>query len=127
MNTTNIMELKAQDLRVGNYVINPFGSIGIVDEIHKSGFKIKSTLYALEHCKPIPITEDILLKCGFEWSIQHQAYYLKDCDYVVDICQDYCRVIKYRRTGEVITRLIYLHELQNLILALTKTELEITL
>jgi hypothetical protein len=63
------------------------------------------------------------LKFEFEWSILHQAHNLKDFNYVIDMCSDYSRVVKYRRHGEVITRIKYVHQLQNLYFALTGNEL----
>ena len=131
--------IQANELRLGNLVnrkfLNPspkglqtcfteckIVSIGIERIIYeckdKSLNKVKFDIIS-----PIPITEEWLLKFGFEWSIQHQAHYLKGFDYVIDVCDGFCRVIKYRRNGENLIDVKYLHELQNLYFVLTGKEL----
>lgn len=49
------------------------------------------TIYAVSKCvgetamyQPIQLTEEWLVKLGFEWSIFHQAYHLNGFDYVID-------------------------------------------
>ena len=53
--------IKANELRIGNLVINAKGENIIVDNITIGiCFGLPKTY------KPIPLTEEILLKCGFE-------------------------------------------------------------
>jgi hypothetical protein len=121
--------LEANDLRIGNLVNRYFEKkydFGSSMEWQPIVFNLDDfkLLKCFKH-KPILLTEEWLLKFGFEWSIQHQAHYLSGFDFVIDICTDYSRVIKYRRSGEVITRIKHLHQLQNLYFALTGEELTI--
>lgn len=60
-------EIKATELRIGNYVLIN-GIYCIVDGIDKDG-NIETDTFPdtdIKNCEPIPLTEDILLKLGFE-------------------------------------------------------------
>jgi hypothetical protein len=120
--------MKASELRIGN-LVDLGNRIAKISEIYHNACTVldleetQDTIEDYERTKPIPLTEEWLLKFGFEWSIQHQAHYLKGFDYVIDICKDYCRVIKHRRTGEVLINIKHVHQLQNLYFALTGEEL----
>ena len=114
------MEINTKDFRIGNYY-NQFGNTEKVSW---------STLKTLEEStteqlwfKPIPLTEEVLLKCGFEkkkwdniFSIYSEA---KNCfiEIEYDIYANVC-VIK-----DVEFNIKHLHALQNLIHALTGEEL----
>ena len=55
--------IKASDLRIGNWIYMPNNIIG------KVGYEVIRALIVLPekpNYKPIPLTEDILLKCGFD-------------------------------------------------------------
>jgi hypothetical protein len=134
--------LKANDLRIGNYITSGVNGIfrddlmfiGKVLEIGNEEREFEQIYCECEESFEwffkgnyfgIPLTEKWLLKFGFEWSILHQAHYLNGFDFVIDICEHYSRVIKYRRNGEVITRIEYVHQLQNLYIAITGEELTI--
>ena len=85
-----------------------------------------------DKCKPIPLTEDILLKCGFAWSDIDVCYNLlidRECDTFIigDNGRDnyYCSVIN--KGNYIGTQTKYLHQLQNLYFCLTGKELEIKL
>ena len=62
--------LQVNELRVGNYYKPKSGDYAIITEIledrvyAKYGNSIFNTTY--EYMTPIPLTEEILLKCGFE-------------------------------------------------------------
>jgi hypothetical protein len=137
------MGLKAQDLRVGNlfYPINRKNNIHLVDEMpfiimEVTQINVKAHLlskqthqvlkydeFSIRDISPIPITEYILLKCGFrkDEDINYRYYYKQILAYDLD---DNCiRIIDSWEFGKI----NFIHELQNLIFALTKTELEITL
>jgi len=114
------MSIKANELRIGNFVKlqgvdKPF-KVFLIDTTESSTYT---------KAEPISLTKEWLIRIGFEWSIQHQAHYLKGFDYVIDVCDGFCRVIKYRRNGDHLIDVKYLHELQNLYFALTNQELEI--
>lgn len=120
----NIM--KINDLRIGNYVFNPFKRIIFIEEIHKSSLVNDNTAYSFAHCKPIPLTKEILLKASFKgrvdfvWNdklgvqIKDEKYYLA-----------------FKDMGNVLfhslVEIQYLHELQNIYRCLTKQELKINI
>lgn len=62
-------KLTAQDLRIGNYVMYN-GVIHTVLEIRVFNCELRNdegyNIVEHEEIEPIPLTEDILLKCGFE-------------------------------------------------------------
>jgi len=78
---------------------------------------------------PIPLTPEILEKCGFEWSIYHQAWHKQG--FVFDLSERSVGgffMHKSRLNSEIICPEIqYLHQLQNLYFALTNSELTINL
>jgi hypothetical protein len=133
------MKAQPQELRIGNYLLDDEDDTLVVvskietpeytdwnsgDEFNIVVLKYGTKEHYLEgDFRKILLTEEWLLKLGFVWSIQHQAFYLKGFDYVLDVCKDYCRVIKHRRTGEVLINVQYVHQLQNLYFALTNQEL----
>lgn len=108
--------MKANELRIGNLVklegISRPIKVSIIDTTETS----TNTKY-----KPIPLTEEWLLKCGFEYcdTVTPKAYWLNGvCIEKVDsmfIEFSYGIVLKY------------LHQLQNLYFALTGEELNIEL
>ena len=123
--------INPNELRLGNCLAYNDGSYGKVFSIEKDDIgieDIKSPTYeSVINLHPIPLTEEVLLKCGFEWSIFHQAYHFNNgFKYVIDICVGFCRVIKYRRNGELINKIDYLHQLQNLYFDLTSNELDVS-
>ncbi len=104
------------ELRIGNWIIRD----GIMDQWNEGDFiRYHSSL------EPIPLTPEILEKCGFEEkSIINQDqderdWYEKDG---VMISED-LRLISFGPEPE----LKYVHQLQNLYFALTNTELNIEL
>jgi hypothetical protein len=77
----------------------------------------------------IPLSPEILEKCGFEWDIFYQG--LCNGRYVVNILHDGTISFAYakRRHDEMqfIPYIKYLHQLQNIYYSLTQTELKIQL
>lgn len=124
-------ELKASDLRIGNYV--KFGKLfKKVVEISQDGFYVldkdgttlKSTWADLQ---PIPLTEDILLKCGFQKiSTNYEKGFLLLWGNLKTGTIDFVLIEPHSNIRHV-TALSYLHQLQNLYFALTNEELEIKL
>ena len=121
--------MRANELRIENYVhYGPDKELACVKEIGKECVVFKCyDLETYDKIAPISLTEEILLKCGFEkmktfsgifsykmkqgciqiyWSRDHECYILENLSWVC---------IKY------------LHQLQNLYFALTNGELEIKL
>ena len=127
--------IQANELRVGNWV-NNYGQYCFVLEIYKTnkvelgyfkdsiGFIRKLDDVGI---KPIPITEDILLKCGFykDEDINYRYYF--DFDWAVILAYDIDdNCIRIGDSWDF-SKVIYIHDLQNLYFALTKTELIINL
>ncbi len=117
------MELKIKDLRIGNYVSGMF-EIEKIEGIYLSFVNTDGRNHApLQQIKPIPITEEWLLKLGFEYNSFSLLYSnRKQSEYDIQIIDDTFVIHKY---GEEIVTLKYIHELQNLFFALTKNELKI--
>lgn len=132
--------LQASELRIGNYLNADIGIVK-VESILSSIFRIYCHSideeyladYKLSDLKPIPLTEDILLKCGFEID---EVF----CDLCLNISEK--RILGYDLKNKTIHLgqltshdfrdvylgdFKYLHQLQNLIYALTNEELTINL
>lgn len=116
--------MKATELRIGNYITDDFASESAyfaVKELKKKicyyGASFKATYKGL---KPIPLTEEWLLKFGFDkhGSLKHQAF-TKD-DFIIRKELDF----DYEHESRSKT-LKYVHQLQNLYHALTGKELKL--
>lgn len=122
--------MKANELRIGNYVLKSLKSgngrkievkIDINDFIRICD---GSEIYNFE---PIPLTEECLLKFGFKETSDKDfigGLYTrgKDGFYINKETMSYCG-IDYEGTIDDIVEINYVHELQNLYFALTKEEL----
>ena len=118
--------IKANELRIGNLVYykitdnfderkewlevckidhDDLRILGIKDEMNQD-------------YQPIPITEDWLLKFGFEKDVNLQFY--KNFKNNKTVIIDFCFICLL---GNFHVKINYVHELQNLYFALTKTEL----
>ena len=126
--------MKENELRIGNYIIKGNGAIGqiyIIDPINDSyGLSSEGSdivmRYNFEQLKPIPLTEEWLLKFGFkerddegyrDIRIRNKLYLaidLKKWEAIIGYKIEWTRPIKIR----------YVHQLQNLYFALTGEELE---
>jgi len=113
------------ELRIGNYVgyginFDKSQSITTIKGIEESKVLLHTDLICLlEQIKPIPITEELLLKCGFR---NYSANIL-----VLDKKYYYNKSTKTIFIGqEPIFEIEYLHTLQNFF-ALTNQELKIIL
>lgn len=108
--------MQPKELRIGNHIEQ-----GVIFEIKQNVVRVKyngrTSLLVHEEMKPIPLTEEILLKCGFD--TESIPYHCINGNVVIYYSQgDF--LCKY--TGHEIK---YLHQLQNLYYALTGTELTI--
>jgi hypothetical protein len=118
--------MKANELRIGNLFILPNGDIGKI-----SYHEIRLMVVAIEKpdYKPIPLTEEWLLKFGFS---NREAFSYKEWfigfnpithDWMFDICWLVGHDYPFYRNGHFAIK--YLHQLQNLYFALTGEELTI--
>ncbi len=131
--------MEAKDLRIGNWVIEFHKRIQInmIDGVGVCG-TVDGGMLEIKDLNPIPLTEEILLKCGFVYNgykydcddgverrvfehkdyfgdfIEYDGYYLPKPYYFEDAF------------GENF-KLKHLHQLQNLYFALTGEELNVEL
>lgn len=132
--------ITASELRIGNWVMYndqnetpmPTAIQICIQDLILINENVKDCNY-----KPIPLTEEILLKCGFQKreSSACNEYYIGINQVTKDWLFSITWLIKpesinapncpfYRNGGH---NIYYLHELQNLFYSLTKTELIINL
>jgi hypothetical protein len=114
--------MKANELRVGNLYDNNGNYFVVTPSTIESVFESERVW-----CKPIPLTEEILLKCGFisdgnnfelDWLLIHTHLPTGEYHFLLN---------EYKSGKLKVTKLSYLHQLQNLYHALTNEELEINL
>lgn len=118
--------MKANELRIGNYVLVKYSTRPVeIKELTESDVKLKNGFAEYSQLTPIPLTEEWLVRCGFEYShrIGSRSFYSIRNLYI-EICQDTCAVY-YTDKGELICYLKNAHQLQNLYFALTGEELTI--
>lgn len=125
--------MNLQELRIGNYVSMNFDKEGqeyiiptIVKELSEVNCRVLSKgevfVTHYDNIKPIPLTEDILLKCGFEKRVDNvcnESHFVLGKFIVRDdfvLCDIDIHVV-----------ITTLHQLQNLYFALTGEELNIEL
>jgi len=130
--------MKAEELRIGNYVNYNDGSghddirkiVGIdqnsVTSIVK-GCHFATAIKSNDLIYPIPLSESVLLKCGFvkdDFSKTYVRYSIGNFNIIHDTDKGIfiCDGIKY-----TLVCVQHLHQLQNLYYALTGEELEINL
>lgn len=126
-------EIKAGDIMIGNYVMFE-NTTHIVTEISETLVATRwikgndKYIHELSDLRPIPLTEDILLKCGFienyrsEYTVilEHSEH----CSFEWKMKKAECRFcIWYKNMS--IPNVIYLHQLQNLFKSLTGNDLKI--
>ena len=124
--------MEVQELRVGNYLFK-YGEVVKVVEIgikHKgdTNYYLRSENdncgYWIDQFNPIPLTEEILLKCGFKKRSDGHFNILKHSEVDIIICNDFsswqCDGINFS-----VNRIKYLHQLQNLYWCLVGKELNI--
>ena len=111
--------MEAKELRIGNYVNSNVSNCnnkkGLVEISLETFAKIRLQ-NALQHLEPIPLTEEWLVRFGFEYIKGdeiwiYKNFILNDEFFMMDIDIEIC--------------LTSVHQLQNLYYALTQTELEV--
>lgn len=113
------MSLKANELRVGNYVKGIGYNISWLVEGIESEYIYSSKSWRLLNCfEGIPINEEWLFKFGFECIFTHDDHHYYNGFLALDIdFQPFDYDIRYY--------IKYVHQLQNLYFALTGEELTI--
>lgn len=124
--------IQPNELRIGNLVMTEDKELGYVHEIKQEfnddpydiTLKDENGLFLdfmIEELKPIPITEDILLRLGFDK--YKSSWRMNKTVYAKDFCEVYFgeKDIYVGFSPEV--EIKYVHELQNFFFAHTKKEL----
>ena len=124
--------MEVQELRVGNHLFK-YGEVVKIVEIgikHKgdTNYYLRSENdncgYWIDQFNPIPLTEEILLKCGFKKRSDGHFNMFKHSEVDIIICNDFsswqCDGINFS-----VNRIKYLHQLQNLYWCLVGKELNI--
>ena len=123
--------IQPTELRIGNTVKHKTtGSILTVMEIKESTVRVSYTtdkprtaIIEYNDLEPIPLTDKILLKCGFNFNFNASRWEINDVGLkITDILGKY-----YGTNFPIKVSFKYLHQLQNLIYAITGNELEINL
>lgn len=121
--------MKKEELRIGNLVALSGSLILTVYEIHEHCFYAKdakgsSFKNTWSDLQPMPLTEEILLKCGLKQENGVMSYVLDDYS---DIKIVYETLANHYRLYPYTYEILHLHQLQNLFYALTGKELEVSL
>lgn len=123
--------IKSNELRLGS-IIDFDGMKSIVKEIDNQGVVVfiketdETEWIDLFQFTPIPLTEEVLLKCGFEQKDHFFRLHLVNSIYIEFNSE--CNLWHfdiYMNTSRI--ELQYLHELQNIYSSITFKELEINL
>lgn len=131
--------MDANELRIGNWVRYKDSKEKVKvlqirrDGSHQlSGYNLCTTYYSevIGEYEPIPLTEEILLKCGFELTeeckMTDKVKIFELGDYGVKTWYDDTCVF-FKDVTPIKTNLKHLHQLQNLYFAITGEELKIEL
>jgi hypothetical protein len=112
--------IKANELRIGNEVMNPFsGTTGRVTAMDISDIENGS-----KERQPIPLTEEWLNKagCNIKEGVGWKYYCFIDFDLQVDLCNKVAFVQRHDEDA-VPFPCQYIHQLQNIYFTLTGEEL----
>ena len=119
--------IQANELRIGNWVYDTrtVGSrVGLPVVLNEKVVK-RILEYDVDYYEPIPLTPEILEKCGFEKIYEskiHSTYWINGLSYYYW----HERNIQYASFKGLELESKYLHQLQNLYFALTGEELTYT-
>jgi hypothetical protein len=143
--------MKANELRIGNYVNEDVLGDAPISEITESTVglsvnhmdinrveSIVTYIIAIHNIKSIPLTHEILEKCGFK-KYSHNPGYAIDSDSMSEKCDEYNLgklsimdwgdgfVLSNSFSFSLRVELKHLHQLQNLVHSITGEELEVKL
>lgn len=123
--------IQANQIRINNLIYNDIGEIQPVYGVDEKSILTKVEENGWSICfnpKGIPLTEEWLLKFGFEKGVDN-VYFIKTKHFYLKIFQSIghalCSVDKYSKAIKINDDIKYVHQLQNLYFALTGKELTI--
>lgn len=118
--------IKANDLRIGNYVLR-CNELGIWEEVILLSDMIVDCEMFPNLYKPIPLTIEVLVKCGFDWLGSFNEFKLHE--FYLKHWQNYNSWKLIDRKGydlfPPIPILEHLHQIQNLYFAMMGEELQV--
>lgn len=127
--------IKANELRIGNIIYDQLcGAYALVLGIENNLVKYSVPLLGKNYddCPPnedvlipIPLTEEILLKCGF--NLLYDQYYMNDMIPMFEWLNVGVGFQAFNDSGNKIVLITTLHQLQNLVHSLTGEELNVEL
>ena len=127
--------MKANELRIGNYFLDRGNKTLRIDWFERSkacmtmmigNMEVHPLTEDFEYMQPIPLTEEWLLKFGFEWSIRHQATHKEGFEFDLNsLVYGGYSLSTWKRGVIIVESIKYVHQLQNLYFALTGEELTI--
>jgi hypothetical protein len=117
--------MKANELRIGNWVRWNYEerSEGNVYPV-EYGYELDDIKNNPNIVKPIPLTEEWLLKFGFEFD-KGCSYWKSEIELTKDTMEEYFTAFDCRGFGFCEKEIKHVHQLQNLYFALTGEELTI--
>jgi hypothetical protein len=134
--------MEAKELRINNYYLSTKFNCSVkcsIEDFYNlcadcQGAELDSDIIGYVF-KPIPLTEEWLLKFGFEYTKKYKGYILGNMIvfkvHKHAMSDDWFYEIEYSAHGgieertNIIKRYDYVHQLQNLFFALTGTELDL--
>lgn len=120
--------IQTNELRIGNWVktiYNELDYIAITEILDCVIHSNKTKCVSYSSLRPIPLTEEILLKCGFEK--KGSTVYINIGSIEIGTVANGKRFYIQISSQNITLEIKYLHQLQNLYFALTNQELNIEL
>jgi len=118
--------MEANELRIGNYVEVENYKIIQLENIHPKGTEKEGEVYLISMLKPIPLTEEWLLRFGFS-PMSESEYTLNTYElYGFQLWNkngDFSEIVFFARDKSIVIRTV--HQLQNLYFVLCGEELTI--
>ena len=126
-----VCNMKSSELRIGNCIdAEIFNGLerlhvsnGFVTGLLNDSIYINDIKFEYRHLKPIPLTEEWLLKFGFEQDHSNQSWHHRV--FVLNSFEIQELSMEVDKYSYEITTIKYVHQLQNLYFALTGEELTI--